>query len=109
MESWLAEGKRWRRRKLKSWPLGKSEWIYNVSNMKYRRLSKTRAIGRNQSISRSFSKGQSTKAKNSPISFSRAYMGRLSLLGNKDQDGRPADPARSKYDVTKGEYAAQVK
>jgi hypothetical protein len=36
-------------------------------------------------------------------------MGRLSLLGNKDYDGRPADPARSKYDVTKGEYAAQVK
>jgi hypothetical protein len=36
-------------------------------------------------------------------------MGRLSLLGNKDYDGQPADPARSKYDVTKGEYAAQVK
>jgi hypothetical protein len=58
--------------------------------MKYSMLIKSRliAIGKSQSIFRSFSKGQSTKAKISPFSLSRESRGRLSLLGNKDHDGR---------------------
>ena len=86
--------------------LKKSERIYSVSNMKYSKLSKIRlsAIGRSQSIFRSFIKGQSTKAKNSPISLTRGYMGRLSLLANKDHDtaGKLAGASAETLNLARG-------